>query len=282
MQTLTEHPRPAAGAAPRHSDAHLATGVRLRYLEQGDPGGHPVILLHGLSDSSLSYAHVLPLLPAHLHVYALDLRGHGDSERPDAGYGMRDLAADVVALMEAEGLPPATLVGHSLGSLVAQQVALAAPERIARLVLVGTGTTGRRIGDVEELDAAIAALTDPVDPEFVRGFQEGTIHRPLPEGFVDRAVAESLKLPARVWQRLMAGMLATEPPTGLRGRGIPILMLWGDHDTVFSRAEQDALLEMLPGAALRVYADTGHALHWERPAEFARDLLEFIGGSAAG
>ncbi|HKG95645.1 MAG TPA: alpha/beta fold hydrolase, partial [Gemmatimonadaceae bacterium] len=89
-------------APPRFDDVRLPTGVRLRYAEQGDPSGHPIILLHGYSDSWFSYSGVLPLLPERYHVYALDLRGHGESDRPAAGYAMRDLAADVVAFMDAK------------------------------------------------------------------------------------------------------------------------------------------------------------------------------------
>lgn len=273
--------RIAPAAPPRVADARLPTGVRLRYAEQGDTAGHPTVLLHGYSDSWLSYAGVLPLLPESLHVYAPDLRGHGGSDRPAAGYAMRDLAADVVALMEAEGLPPATVVGHSMGSFVAQQVALAAPERVERLVLVGSGPSIHAMQGVGELEAAVSGLTDPVDAGFVRGFQESTIHSPLPEELVDRAVAESLKLPARVWQAVMAGMLATEPPAGLAAARIPTLLLWGGRDAVFARAAQDLLLELLGSATLRVYPETGHAVHWERPEAFARDLTAFAGGGGA-
>lgn len=260
----------------RFREARLSTGVRLRYAEQGAPTGPAVVLLHGYSDSWFSWSLVLPLLPDSLHVLALDLRGHGESDRPADGYAMRDLAADVIALLDAQGIASATVVGHSMGSLVAQQVALAAPERVGRLVLVGSGTTGRRIAGVAELEAEVNGLGDPVSTAFVRTFQESTVYGALPAGFLDRAVAESEKLPARVWRGLMAGMLAVDPPSRLGALGIPVLVLWGDHDTVFPRPEQDALLHLLPGATLTVYRETGHALHWERPAEFAGDLLSFI------
>jgi len=69
-------------AGPRFADVRLSTGVRLRYLEQGDPAGRPVILLHGLTDSWFSFSRVLPGISKAHRVYALDLRGHGDSDRP--------------------------------------------------------------------------------------------------------------------------------------------------------------------------------------------------------
>ncbi|MGH7630723.1 MAG: alpha/beta fold hydrolase, partial [Gemmatimonadales bacterium] len=210
-------PIPSAGDAPalRFADLHLTTGVRLRYAEQGDRHGHPVILLHGYSDSWFSYSGVLPLLDPKYHVYALDLRGHGDSDRPASGYDMRGLAADVLAFMNAQRLARVTVVGHSMGSLVAQQLALAAPERIARLVLVGSVAAPAQSAVLIELDRAVRSLGDSVPVDFVREFQESTVFQPLPPGFIDRAVRESLKLPAYVWRGLIAGMLAADSPVGL-------------------------------------------------------------------
>ncbi|MGH7541335.1 MAG: alpha/beta fold hydrolase [Gemmatimonadota bacterium] len=266
-----------APAPLRFGDVELSTGVRLHYAEQGGPDGPAVILLHGYSDSWFSYSRVLPLLPAGRRVFALDQRGHGDSGRPADGYAMRDLAADVIAFMDATRLERATIVGHSMGSFVAQQVALAAPERVERLVLVGSATTPRNIIGILELERAVEALADPVPVEFIDAFQRSTVFHPVPEEFMERAIAESRKLPARVWQAIMDGLLVTDTPAGLAGRAIPTRIFWGDRDTAFPRSEQDALLALLPEAELLVYAETGHALHWERPAQFARDLTAFVG-----
>ncbi len=260
----------------RFGDARLPTDVRLRYAEQGDSAGHTVILLHGYTDSWFSFSRVLPLLPASYHVYALDLRAHGDSDRPAGGYTMRDLATDVVSFMDVKGLGRTTVVGHSMGSFVAQQVALAAPERVARLVLVGSATTPRNIIGILELQRTVDSLMDPVPADFARAFQMSTVYRPLPDDFMNRMVAGSLKLPARVWRALMAGLLATDRSDRLGDSRIPTLILWGERDAYFPRSEQDALVAMLPTAALKVYSETGHAPHWEQPEEFAGDLEEFI------
>lgn len=260
----------------RFADVQLTTGVRLRYAEQGDPAAHPVILLHGVTDSSFSFSQVMPGLAADYHVYALDQRGHGDSDRPeDQGYTWTDFAADVIAFMDAMGIERATLVGHSMGSLVAQQVAITAPERVERLVLVASATTVRNEG-VLEFQRAVDTLDDPVPEEFAREFQVSTIYQPLSEDFLDRVVAESLKLPARVWRAAMAGMLAADPVSYGDIRH-PTLILWGDQDAILPRSEQDLLVSKLANASLKVYPETGHALHWERPEQFVQDLKKFIG-----
>ena len=264
------------GDSPRLAHVHLSNGLRLHYAEQGESRGQALILLHGYSDSWFSFSRVLAGLVRGRRVYALDLRGHGDSDRPATGYGMDDLGADVIAFMDARGIDRATLVGHSMGSFVAQEAALREPERVDALVLIGSATTPRRIGGIDELVAAVDALRDPVPPAFARDFQLGTIHHPIPDAFLDEAVRASLKLPARVWQAVIAGMIAAGPADRLARLGIPTLIFWGERDTIFDRSEQDALLGALPQAASRVYPDTGHALHWERPDEFIRDLNAFL------
>jgi pimeloyl-ACP methyl ester carboxylesterase len=71
-------------------------------------------------------------------------------------------------------------------------------------------------------------------------------------------------------------MLATEPAIGLGQSRIPTLVLWGDRDSAFPRTEQDSLVRMIGTADLQVYPETGHALHWERPDQFVRDLRAFM------
>lgn len=266
----------AARANVRFGSVTLDTGLRLNYAETGSPGGDPVILLHGVTDSWYSFSRLLPLLPAPLHVYALDQRGHGDSDRPQSSYAPRDLALDVVAFMKAKGIARAAVVGHSMGSYVAHQVAAVAPARIARLVLIGSSTTPRTINDFAALDEQMQALTDLIPVTFIREFQESTVHAAVPSAFMDRVIAESGKVPARVWRAAFAGMRATDAPTELSQHRIPTLILWGDRDAFMPRDEQDALIAQHGTAELRIYSETGHAPHWERPEEVARDIAEFL------
>ena len=275
--SLKAEPVTTTGRAPvlRFSDVRLKTGVRLRYAEQGDASGQPIIMLHGYSDSWFSYSRILPLMDAKYHIYVLDQRGHGDSDRPASGYTFPDFAADVLAFMDAKGLKEATIVGHSMGSFVAQYVAAAAPGRVTRLVLVGSATTVRN-DVVLELQQAVNALNDPVPTKFVREFQTGILFQSVPDEFIERVIKESLKMPARVWRAVMAGMLASNATARLSSIKAPTLIIWGDQETIFSRAEQDALINAIPGALLKVYPKTGHGPNWERPEQFAIDLKDFM------
>jgi pimeloyl-ACP methyl ester carboxylesterase len=177
--------------------------------------------------------------------------------------------------MDAKGLRRATVVGHSMGSFVAQRIALAAPERVQRLVLIGSATTIRS-NAVLELRQAINELSDEVPEKFVREFQTSTIHQQLPGDFLERIIAESRKVPARVWRAAMTGFFADDYQNQLRRIKAPTLIIWGDKETIFLRSEQDALVKTIAGARLEVYPETGHSPQWERPERFVKDLEDFI------
>jgi pimeloyl-ACP methyl ester carboxylesterase len=185
------------------------------------------------------------------------------------------MADDVLGLLNALGIERATLVGHSMGTFIARRVAIAAPRRIAGLVLIGSATTACN-QVLLELQRSLAQLPEPVPEDFVREFQASTAHQPLPEEFLARVVAESRKAPARVWRAALEGLLADERFTGLGNARIPALLLWGERDGIFSRAEQESLIELLSVASLKVYRETGHSPHWERPREVARDIERFL------
>lgn len=262
---------------PRFATTQLETGVQVRYAEQGDQGGEAIVFLHGYSDSWYSFSRVLPLLSPEYHAFAPTQRGHGDSDKPERCYTLNDYAADVDAFMDAVGIEEATLVGHSTAALFAQRVVLSYPRRVSRLVLIGPQTPANEVilGFREE----VRALEDPVPPEFAREFQESTIYQPVPQEFLDMVVSESLKLPARVWRDYMEeAVLSIDQGYVLPLREIhaPTLILWGEQDALFPREEQERLAEAIPDATLKVYPETGHAVHWERPEQVVRDLEAFM------
>lgn len=264
-----------ADAQFRFGVARLENGPLIRYAEQGDPAGEPLILLHGYTDSWYSFSRLLPLLaPGGYHVFAVDQRGHGCSERPAGGYTVDDFAADVDAFMEAVGIDRATVVGHSMGSLVARRVAARYPHRVSRLILIGAILGANEA--TRELETAVQALEDPVPADFVREFQSSTIHVPVPAPFFEGVVAESLRVPARVWHDVLDGLFAADDRADLGRIDVPTLLLWGDRDAYFPRADQDHLVEAMPNARLVVYPETGHCPHWERPEQVARDLSAFV------
>jgi pimeloyl-ACP methyl ester carboxylesterase len=257
----------------------LSTGVRLLYAEQGDPSGEAIVFLHGYSDSWYSFSRVLPLLSPSYHAFALTQRGHGDSDKPECCYTPDDFAADVDAFMDAVRLEEATLVGASTGALFAQRVALSYPRRVSRLVLIAAQTPAHELEALSGLREEVRALEDPVPPEFVREFQKSTIYHPVPQEFLETAISESLKLPAHVWRDYLEQAVLSidrDYVVELREIRAPTLILWGEQDPLFPREEQERLAAAIPGATLKVYPESGHAAHWERPEWVVRDLEAFM------
>ncbi|MGE3275929.1 MAG: alpha/beta fold hydrolase [Vicinamibacterales bacterium] len=256
-------------------EVRLRNGVRLSYVEQGPADGRVLLLLHGYTDSAASWARVMPMLPQAYRVIAIDQRGHGHSDRPRDGYSMPQMARDAVQLLDALGIERAVVVGHSMGSLIARQIAVLAPERVDRLVLVGTAERVDPAG-VEELVTAVRALEDPIDRAFIEAFQASTVVDPVPTWFDDLIIADNQLVPARVWQAAVDGILATDAsadPTQVR---VPTLVVGGDKDAFFSEQSQRALAARIPGARVAISRGIGHAPHWEEPEVFVRTLLAFL------
>jgi non-heme chloroperoxidase len=267
--------QPTSVSQVQFSTAQLKTGIRVHYAFKGDASGTPVILLRGYGDSWFSFSPILPLLDNKYRVYILDQRGHGDSDRPPGNYALKQFAEDVLAFMDAVKVKRATVVGHSMGSFVAQHVAAIAPERVNKLVLVGSATRIRN-NVVLDLHREISTLTDPVPEKFIKEFQTSVAFRPLPQDFLNAIINESRKLPARVWKEVLTQMLSPEADVQLIKIKAPTLIIWGDKESIFPRSEQDALVAVLKNSVLKVYPDTGHAPNWERPERFADDLQEFL------
>jgi pimeloyl-ACP methyl ester carboxylesterase len=265
----------------RFDKARLSTGLRIHYAESGDARGTPVVFVHGWPDSWFSFSRVLPLLPATLRLVALDQRGFGESDHPDSGYTIAGFAADLVAFLDALDIDRSVLVGHSYGTFVARRAAIVAPERVAALALIGTGAS-TKIAGADDLQAALRELPNPIPEPFAREFQSGTVYRPVPAQFFDRIIEESLKIPPRLWPVMIDGLLAYDDTRELGRIRAPTLLLWGDHDALFSRAQQDAFLAALPAARLKVYQETGHCPNWERPEWVAADIADFVASATRG
>lgn len=258
-----------------YNETKTRDGLRLRFAHQGRPGAAALLMLHGYTDSSFSFSRVLPLFGRDMHVIVPDQRGHGDSEKPMDAYWLNSFARDAIDLLDSLSVSQATVVGHSMGSMVAQRLAIIAPERVSRLVLAGSAPTQCN-PQVLELAEAVEELRDPVPESFVREFQMSTIHRTVPPEFLDRVVSESLKLPAHIWKAILSSMIRGDWKSDLSAIRCSTLILWGDRDLIFSRAEQELLLQLIPRATLHIQSDVGHAPHWETPEDFARAILAFV------
>jgi pimeloyl-ACP methyl ester carboxylesterase len=255
---------------------HLGTGITTVVTEQGDRRSHPMLLLlHAWAGSRRSFARFLPLIPSSLRAVAVDLRGHGDAEKPPSGYDLVTLAEDVIAVLDALHVRSAVLVGASSGGYVAQQVAVTAPDRVAGLVLAGSPVDLRARPPFAD---ALDQLPDPVDPGWVRSFTaDFTDLDRLPAWYVDLMVEDGLRLPPEIWAATFIGLNTSRPPTEIATITAPTMVISGARDALLGRGQAEALVSSIPGARWIEYADAGHLVLEEQPARLAADTLAFVG-----
>lgn len=260
----------------------LANGVRLEIAEKGPRDGTPVVMLHGITDSRRSFDPIWDQLPNDWHSIAVSQRGHGASDQRPLSYSIGDFAGDIALLADVLDLPPMVVVGHSMGTSVALQLAADRPDLVRALVGIGTFA---QYGDKADLrayrDSGVAALQDPVPDTVAREFQLSTLANPIDEAMLEVMVRESRKVPAHIWRAAFDGLLEDRFCAGIPTIQSPVLLVWGSADTHARRADQDLLRSALPNARLLVYEQVGHALHWEEPVRFANDLANFVASLGA-
>ena len=265
-----------SGTHPNIKRVGLLSGVTLEYAEQGNSKGTAVIFLHGYTDSWHSFERVLSFVPESIHALAPSQRGHGDSDRPESTYLIGELSEDLNQFMDAVGVPSAFIVGHSMGSMVAERFAIDHPQRTTGLVLAGTNPSLVGNPAVEEFGQAVEQLEDPIDRSFAQAFQESTLAHPIPPDFLATIVSESLKVPARIWKTAFAGFLKTDFSRELSKIEAPTLIIFGDRDSFMTSADHEAVRSRIRGSRMTTYEGAGHAMHWEDPSRFAADVMAFV------
>ncbi|MFJ5698945.1 alpha/beta fold hydrolase [Arthrobacter sp. NPDC093139] len=216
---------------------------------------------------------MIPLLTG-FRVYAPDLRGQGGADKPEEGYSLAEQAEDTAAILEALHVRRAFIVGSSSGGYVAQQLAVAHPERVAALVLVGSPLNLQgRTPFADEVDA----LTDPLDEGWVReSLSWFPLLHEVPQRFIEDRVRAGLRMPAHAWKAILNGLCEATPPSDSGTIEAPTLILWGAQDNLLPRSDQETLAARIPGAVLKVYPDVGHMVLWECPERVAEDAAVFL------
>ena len=260
-------------------------GRRLAYEEVAppDPAG-TVLLLCGIGSKRQGWYKQLPVLGERLRTIAVDYRDVGDSDPAGGPYVIADVAADVLGLMDALGLERASLVGVSMGGFVALELALRAPQRVDRLVLVVTSAGG---ATHVSTSPEILALLMPRDDEEVEtgdGARRVCSAVAAP-GWAERApeeietfveIARYRPMTRAAFLRQLEANRAHDVSGRLGEIDAPTLVLHGDVDPLVPVHNGAYLAEQIAGARLVVYPDTGHIPEVEVADAFNRDVLEFL------
>ena len=239
--------------ASNKKEVRLPNGMRLAYVELGNPRGEPLLLLHGYTDTSRSWSLIAPYL-ADYRLLIPDQRGHGASDAPACCYSTSAFADDARLFLDALGIKRAAVAGHSLGSMVAMTMAAEYPDRVSRIVLIGsTALVPVKRGDW--LYDNVAALKAPLDPNtaFMRDWHPANQPTPVDPIFAKAVLNELLAVPLHVWRGVMRELAAV--PVGRHAEDVrqPVLALSGGKDPLFPAEHHESLLKAFPQAQAQVF-----------------------------
>jgi pimeloyl-ACP methyl ester carboxylesterase len=266
-------------------------GHRVFYRSAGS--GPVIVLVHGITSTSATWANVLPYLAEQFTVIAPDLLGHGESAKPRGDYSLGAYASGVRDLLSALGHERATFVGHSLGGGVAMQLAYQFPAHCDRLVLVSSGGLGREIGLL--LRAATLPGSELVLPLLVNdqligaGRAVGRLlgrvglrvhtdlgevlrgHASLSDGEARSAFLHTLRTIVDPW-----GQRVDASDRLYLAQAVPFLVVWGERDPIIPVEHARAAHRLVPGSRLEIFPNAGHFPHLDDPLRFVRLLTDFM------
>src|ERR1700722_9972196 len=265
--------------------AVLPDGETLAYIDTGNPSGPPVVLIHGYTDSARDWVPLLPYLSKRYRLILVDIRGHGKSSKPECCYSRLDFAYDIKLLLDALGVGKADVVGHSLGSIIAQTFAEYWPERTARVVLIsstgGAPPDRPKRGPPFDFAAEIRKPKEPIDadsPFMIAWWDSPT---PVDPDFLRRQRKDAAGIPLRVWlavldQALPANTTFADLQSTLPRLKAPALLIWGSQDPIMEEDVRRSLRDALPHAKVKVFDGLGHNPFWEDPRGVADVINHFL------
>jgi len=271
---------------------HVTTndGCRLQYQEHGQ--GEPLVLLHGWSQSAAMFKHQLAGLSDSYHVITIDLRGHGESDKPDHGYRISRLAKDVYDALAELDLREINLLGWSMGcSVIWSYLDLFGTERLKRLILVDEPAWVMHTPDQTPEDiantgaivdaAALVGLYNGLRSDTVAtvsGFVGGMRTKGIPADLKEWIIAENLKLPAEYAARLLLNHGSLDWRDVIPRITLPTLVIGGKHSHVNPQS-QVWIHEQIPTSQLEIFdAGGAHFPFLEAPERFNEVVRAFLQG----
>lgn len=268
----------------------LPTDVELEVLEAGAPGAAPLLLVHGFTGAKEDFAdHLDALAGTGHHVVAPDLRGHGSSDHPagQESYRLDAFAHDVLALAGELGWDRFSLLGHSMGGMVVQRVAITTPDRLSALILMDTGHGPVGGVDPELVSLGRAVVAEGGMPLLIEASREqpGALDTPAHQqllatrpGYREFCDAKVLACSPEMWLGMVDELLVSQADrlealaAAVRA---PTLVIVGEQDEAFV-APSHRIAHAVPGARIVVIPDAGHSPQFENPGAWLAAVTPFL------
>ena len=262
----------------------LKTGIRMHYRDGGS--GKPLLFIPGLSATVDTWNYqVLDLHESHRCI-CVDLRGHGDSDKPTSDYTYAEMCEDIADVIHQLELEDVTLVGWSMGAGVALKYATEFNQnnRVSRVAMAGaatprfTPTADEPFGmDADTAQASLEGIRVAL-PETMSAFGGANFHREDMAATTQWFLSMWLKMPAYVGYKYFKTLLEEDLRENLNRLDLPLLLLHGRHDLVSDPRWADYMAARKPDAKLVWFENSGHALMVEEPDKFSRELAAFVAG----
>ncbi len=268
-------------------------GHEMRYFRAGE--GPTLLLIHGMAGSAATWKQVMPRLARDYDVIAPDLLGHGRSAKPRTDYSLGSHAATMRDLLVALGVERATVIGQSLGGGIAMQLAYQHPDRVERLVLVGSGGLGHEVSPVLRLltlpgaeylmPLVFTGLARELGNKVSRFLHRNGLRAPQVEegwrAYVSLTESENRDAFVKTLRAVvdLRGQSVSAQDRLYLAAAMPTLIVWGDRDPIIPIDHAYAAHDLMPGSRLEIFADCGHFPHSEEPDRFIRVLRDFLGST---
>jgi pimeloyl-ACP methyl ester carboxylesterase len=263
----------------------LPNGESLAYIDRGKPSDPAIVLIHGYTDNARDWVPLLPYLSKNHRLILVDIRGHGQSSKPECCYTRLDFAYDIKLLLDKLGVAKADVIGHSLGSIIAQTFAEYWPDHTGRVVLISStgGWPPDRPKKPAQFDfaAEIRKLKDPIDPDSPFMIAWWASPTPVDPDFIRRQRRDAAAIPIRVWLAVLDQGLPVNAYADLQGTlprlKAPTLLIWGSKDPIMEPEVRQSLRDGLPDAKVQIFEGLGHNPFWEDPRGVADAINAFLG-----
>jgi pimeloyl-ACP methyl ester carboxylesterase len=265
-------------------------GHEVRYFRAGE--GPALLLVHGMAGSASTWKHVLPRLARDYTVIAPDLLGHGRSAKPRSDYSLGNFAAGLRDLLVALGIERATVVGHSLGGGIAMQLAYQHPERVERLVLVGSGGLGREVSPILRMltlpgaeylmPLLFTSYSRELGNKISMMLHRGGLRAPAAEetwrAYVSLTEGENRAAFVKTLRSVidLSGQSVSAHDRLYLAAHMPTMIMWGERDFIIPVEHAHVAHAAMPGSRLELFPESGHFPHSEEPDKFIHTLRDFL------